>query len=253
MKTCQIMIYGGKHYWIDLAHRKDPDIRWFIFIGVEPEREFPRHWEMIEDKIQEFEQLQKDFPDSEKIKYLYIKLEPQEKLVSLIRYFRAIINFIYEKGYQVSCNLTAGIFELRMALYLASQIESDKIVEGFYFNKQNFEKNLLFKSIEISKKGKKILNIMYENIKNQSNNEIEVQFHEIEYNLSQLRELCEKSHFKIDLPTISRVVSKLIEEGYLKERREGRNKFISLTDIGLIFCPVYNDLEKIKVTLQMEE
>ncbi|MHA1756659.1 MAG: winged helix-turn-helix domain-containing protein [Promethearchaeota archaeon] len=240
MKVCQIMTYGGKTKWIELAHRKDSNIKWFIFVGAIKE-ELPEYFERIEPKIKQLKALQEDFPESEKIRYSYIEIKHENDLVQLIRYFRALINFINKKNFQISCNLTAGMFELRIALYLASQIESDKILEIFYFNKQNFEKNLLFKSIKISEKGKTLLKILFKNIEEASRS-MNLNFDEIEYNLSQIKNMYEKNGLNIDLPSLSRLVSKLIEDGYLRQRREGRHKYISLTDIGLIFCPLDNNL-----------
>ncbi len=252
MNICEIMVYGGKHKWIDLSQRKDPNVKWFIFIGVDPKDDFPKHWERIGKKITKLEEQQKDFPSLEKIKYNYINIEFENELVNLIRYFRALINFVYKKGYKVICNLTAGVFELRIALFLASQIESDKILEIFYLNKQNFQKNLLFKSIKISKKGEKLLNILYEKI-NQDTKKKEISPYEHEYSLSQLRDICEKGGLDMDLPATSRLTSTLIEDGYLKERREGRVKNISLTEIGLIFCPIYNYLDNIQHLINKED
>jgi len=48
-----------------------------------------------------------------------------------------------------------------------------------------------------------------------------------EYNLSELKEICNENKFKTNLPVLSRLISKLINEGYLKEWREGRMKYIS--------------------------
>jgi len=243
MKLSQIMIYGGKHNWIDLSHRKYPDVSWFIFIGVEPTGDLPEHWEKIEDKIKQLEDLQKDFPISEQIKYTYIKRDSGNDLVDLIRFFRALINDIHKKGYQITCNLTAGIFELRMALFLASQIESDKVFEIFYLNKQTSEKNLLFKSIKISKRGKLLLEIIYSDGIEKKKESKDLIFQNMEFSLTELRKLCVQHELNMDLPTVSRLTSKLIKEGYLKERREGRKKKVSLTDIGLIFCPISENLK----------
>jgi len=252
MKTCQIMVYGGKHNWIDLTLRKDPNIKRLIFIVVEPEKPFPEHWEDLSDKIEQLESQQQDFPESEKIKYSYLNIQFKNDMVRLVRYFRALISILSELNYEIICNLTAGIFELRIALYLACQIESDKIKEIFYLNKQNFSKNTLFKTIQISTKGKNVLKIMFDEL-NKTTTEKREDIHNIEYNLSELHNICNKNNFKIDMPALSRLVSKLIKEGYLKERREGRLKHLSLTDIGLVFCPVYNYLNDIQEKLTIDD
>ena len=138
------------------------------------------------------------------------------------------------------------MFELRIALYLATQIESDKVKEVFYINKQLFNKNVLFKTINISKKGKILMNLIFKEIIEQNVKDQTI-FYNKEYNLSELKKICNKSDYNIDLPALSRLVSKLIKKGHFKKRREGRLKYVSLTETGLIFCPVNDiiyDIEK---------
>ncbi|MBD3353901.1 MAG: hypothetical protein GF364_20630 [Candidatus Lokiarchaeota archaeon] len=134
---------------------------------------------------------------------------------------------------------------------MASQIESDKVSEVFFFNKQNFQKNLLFQSIEITPKGKKLLSIIFdENVRNMKGQKTqdEKTHYEYEYSLSQLREISEIEGFDMDLPAMSRLVSSLIKKCYLNERRVGRKRLVSLTPKGLIFCPV-SDLKNHKTIL----
>lgn len=234
------MVYGGRSKWIDLSQRKYPKTSWFIFVGVEPAEDSPEYWEEINEKIKELENEQKDFPEYDRIKYNYINLDFENDLLRLIRYFRALIIFINKQGYFIKCNLTSGIFEIRISLFLASQIESEKISEIFYINKQTYKTNLLTKSFNISKKGKILLKIIY----NENMTKLKNENHLLEYNLTDLTNISKNNEFKIDLPSISRLVSKLVEDGFLKERREGRKKFVSLTKTGLIFCPV-KDLQNI--------
>lgn len=240
MKSCQIMVYGGRSKWIDLSQRKYPNTNWIIFIGVEPTEDFPDYWEEINEKIKVLENQQKGFPESDRIKYNYINLDFANDLVRLIRYFRALITFVYKQGYFIKCNLTSGIFEIRISLFLASQIESEKISEIFYINKQTYKTNLLTKSFNISKKGETLLKIIY----NENIIKIKNKNHPLEYNLTDLSIISKNNEFKIDLPGISRLVSNLVEDGFLKERREGRKKYVSLTKTGLMFCPV-KDLQDI--------
>ncbi len=234
------MIYGGRSKWIDLSHRKYPNTNWFIFVGVEPTEDFPEYWEELNEKIKVLENQQKDFPESDRIIYSYINLDFDIDLVRLIRYFRALIIFVNKQGYFIKCNLTSGIFEIRLSLFLASQIESEKISEIFYINKQTFKTNLLTKSFNISKKGETLLKIIY----NENITKIKNENHHLEYNLTDLSIISKNNEFKLDLPSISRLVSNLVENGFLKGRREGRKKYISLTKTGQIFCPV-KDLQDI--------
>ncbi|MFO8018979.1 MAG: hypothetical protein R6U96_10110, partial [Promethearchaeia archaeon] len=119
------MTYGGKTQWIDAAQRKNPETSWFIFIiGADPK---PDHWEPLKSKIEELKKKQEDFPDTEKIKYSIVEPNLENNLVKLIRHFRALISHVSSQEYRISANLTAGIFEQRIALYLASEIESGKI------------------------------------------------------------------------------------------------------------------------------
>ena len=72
---------------------------------------------------------------------------------------------------------------------------------------------------------------------------------EFECNLSDLLDLCAENKFEVDLPGLSRLVKKLVDQGYMAERREGREKYLKLTDLGLIFCPVEENVADIKIKL----
>lgn len=250
MKKCQLMTYGKKNQWIDVAHRKSRNVSWFIFIGATRGDTIPDYWDSIEEKIEDLTAKQDKFPESEKIKYTYLELELENKIVGLIRHFRALISYIAAQGYKITCNLTAGIFEQRIALYLASEIESGKVEEVFYINKQDFNKNILFKTIEISDKGKRVLKIMFEHLQNQKTGKEYTAFLDFEFNLTQLKNICAKEGMTVDLPATSRLVSSLVEHGYLKERREGRKKLIGLTEKGLIFCPIENIVPELQSKIQ---
>ncbi len=240
MKFCQIMVYGGRSKWIDLSLKRYPNTNWLILIGVQPTEMVPNYWEDVHEKIKSLETQQEALPKNEKTKYNYINLEFSHDTVRIIRYFRALITLIYKEGYLVKCNLTSGIFEIRIGLFLASQIESEKITEIFYIDKQNYSMNLLNKSFNITKKGKILLKIIYnENIAKSGDG-----LKSLEYNLTDLSNLSKNYNFKIDLPAVSRLVSGLVEKGFLEERREGRKKFVSLTKTGYMFCPI-QDLQQI--------
>nr|MDO8119458.1 winged helix-turn-helix domain-containing protein [Candidatus Sigynarchaeota archaeon] len=236
------MTYGGKQSWIDLAQRKDPTIEWFIIVGKKPKKdEEKNYWEDADDRIKALQELQKNYPDQEKIFYEYLDIPVENDLVELVRYFRGLINHVKKKDFTVSCNLTAGLFEMQIALYLAAQIESEMVSEIFFFNKQTFQKNFLFKSINITNRGKDLLRIFFSNTTSAREST-----RVAELTLSQLQETCEKNNLKIDLPSLSRLVKDLIKGGYVDERREGREKFLSITDLGMIFCPVADDTIIIK-------
>lgn len=246
MKDCQIFIYGGRYKWLDVAHRKKPETNWYIIIGTPHKQEVPNHFESIQEKIDLLEAQQKDYPESERIHYIYLEIDFENDLTNLIRFFRALINYLTDKEYKISCNLTSGIFEMQIALYLAAQIESSKITEVFYINKQTFDKNLLFKTIKLTKKAKILLNIVYQQqIGHKENTEI------AEISLTELHALCVKNNLNMDLPALSRTVKKLIFEGYIVENRKGRQKLLSVSELGMIFCPIsdYYKLiqEKIKI------
>jgi predicted transcriptional regulator len=245
------MTYGGKHSWIDLAQRKDSRIAWFIIVGNTPKKSAERNydfWEAADERIEALQELQKNYPDQEKIIYDYLEIPVENDLVQLVRYFRGLFTHVHERDFSISCNLTAGLFENQIALYLAAQIESDMVIEIFYFNKQTFQKNMLFKSISITQRGKDLLRIFFSNTKNSRENASIV-----ELTLSQLHETCLNDRFSIDLPSLSRLVNDLINGGYMDERREGREKFLSITDLGMIFCPVEENTLIVKNSLNKGE
>lgn len=238
MKKCQIMTYGGKHYWIDLAHRKNPEINWFIFVGApfeNPESK-PDHWEDIYEKIDELEEKQKNFPEAEKIKYTYLEVDFQNNITELIRYFRELIDLIEFQSpialipgstkRLIRIDITSGIFEMRIALFIAAQILRYKISEIFYINKQTLESSLLLVDFRFPKHGKKVLKLLGK-AKEENRRE--------EFSLSEFKDVCKENGFDTDLPALSRLVKNLRKKGYIEERREGRKKYIKITDLGSIF------------------
>jgi len=245
------MTYGGKHSWIDLSHRKEPDTSWFIFVGSKPD-DIREGWERIEDKIITLQALQKNFPEQEKIRYDYLEISFQNDLVELIRYFRALFNLVTGKGYLIACNLTAGLFETRMALYLAAQVEQALVFEVFYLNKQSFQKNIIFKNINITQRGKDLLSIMHAHFKEDQDDK-----EKKEFSLSKLHQITKETKNKhildVDLPSLSRLVNDLVKEGYITERREGREKLLSISELGFIFCPVDRQLQALKDQLKASD
>lgn len=238
MDLAQIIVYGGIQRWIDVAQRKNPNVKWFIFIETDQKNIKPEYWEKLEVKIIQLQEFQKKFPESEKIKYSILVINSESDLVDLVRYFRGLIKKIHSYDYHIICNLTTGVFELRMALFLAAQIEVEYIDEIFYFNKQTLKKNILPQKIYISERGLSILRVLYDSylihVEEKEFNSV----NDYEVSLSTLKLLLEKKKIHFDLPTLSRLINKLIKEEYLKYRREGREKLISLSSKGLTFCPL---------------
>ncbi len=245
------MTYGGRHQWIDMAHRRNPEINWYIFVGAPHKTEVPGHWEDINEKIGQLETLQKGYPEAEKIKYNYIELDFENNLIDLIRYFKVLIESIthkftivtvtkgipsFQRGSEISCNITEGLFEMRLASFIASQLCAGKVKEVYYFNKQSFEKNILLRDLQLPDHGKKFLELIgkaSEVKKSGADQSPQVK----EFNLSELLTLCVNNKLKLDLPSLSRLVKKLRDKGYVNERREGRSMFVSISDLGRIFCP----------------
>ncbi|KKL18729.1 hypothetical protein LCGC14_2472590, partial [marine sediment metagenome] len=133
MKECQIMLYGREHIWIDIAHRKNPTTNWYVFISPPvSKKKYETHYQDINVKIGLLNKTQDIFPDNEKIKYTLIELYVENDIIELIRNLRALIKYIKDKKYKIVCNLTSGTFEMRLALYIAAQIQKQHVKEVFY-------------------------------------------------------------------------------------------------------------------------
>ncbi|GAG67212.1 unnamed protein product, partial [marine sediment metagenome] len=89
------------------------------------------------------------------------EINVENDLIELIRTLRALIKYVKDKKYEIICNLTSGTLEMRLALYIAAQIQKRQLKEVFYFNKQDLTKNSLFNLVEPRNKGQELINIMY--------------------------------------------------------------------------------------------
>ena len=235
MKVCQIMIYGKYNKFIDIAYRKNPETNWFVFLSPPVSEQKSEIYEDINEKIKELNESQEIFPDNEKIKYTLLELNVENDLVELVRKLRALIELIKNKDYDIICNLTSGTFEMRLALYIAAQIQKLQVKEIFYLNKHDLTKNLLFNLVEPRNKEQELIDIMYNEINRNKPEQID------STNLNKLLKICEDNNKSWDLPNLSRIVKELVKKGYLNEERIGREKIVKISKLGLIICPVeYN-------------
>ncbi len=240
MKECQIMLYGKKKKWIDVAHRKNPKTNWYVFISPPVSEQKSPIYENINEKIEMLNKDQEIYPNNEKIKYTLIEIYVVNDLIELIRTFRALIKYIKDMKYKIICNLTSGTFEMRLALYIAAQIQKQHIKEVFYISKQDFTRNILF-NLEVPRnKGQELINIMYNEINRNNPDQID------SINLNKLLKICEDNNKSWDLPNLSRIVKNLVNKNYLTEERKGREKIIKISDLGLAICPVKNNYTDIK-------
>ena len=100
--------------------------------------------------------------------------------------------------------------------------------EVYFFNKQTNQKMPLFKDITITSRGREVLRVLHAGTTRDDG----------EQNLSRLHRRCMDAGLSIDMPSLSRLVNELIKGGYVRERREGREKLLAITSTGLLFCPV---------------
>ena len=243
MKICQIMLYGKLSQWIDIALRKSPETNWFVFISPPVSQQKSEIYEDINEKIETLDKSQEIFPDNEKIKYSLIEINNVDDLVELIRKLRALIKYIKDLNYEIICNLTSGSFEMKLALYIAAQIQNKQVKEVFYLNKQDLTKYILFNLIIPHRKGQELINIMYKEINRNNPDQID------STNLNKLLKICEDNNKSWDLPNLSRIVKNLVKKGYLDEERKGREKIIKISELGLVVCPVKDDYINIKENL----
>ncbi|KKM05969.1 hypothetical protein LCGC14_1748730 [marine sediment metagenome] len=186
------MIYGKYNKFIDIAYRKIPETNWFTLL----------------------------------------ELNVENDIVELVRKFRALIEFIKDKDHEIICNLTSGTFEMRLALYIAAQIQKQQVKEIFYLNKHDLSKNLLFNLVEPRNKGQELIDVMYNEINRKNPGQVD------SINLNKLLKICDDNNKSWDLPNLSRIVKELVNKGYLDEERKGREKIVKISKLGLIICPV---------------
>ncbi|MCP6719388.1 MAG: hypothetical protein KJI71_04100 [Patescibacteria group bacterium] len=233
------MIYGKYNKFIDIAYRKIPETNWFVFISPPVSQQKSEIYQDINEKIKKLNKSQEIFPDNEKIKYSLLELNVENDLVELVRKLRALIELIKDKDYDIICNLTSGTFEMRLALYIAAQIQKQQVKEIFYLNKHNLTKNILFNLVEPSNKEQELIDIIYNEINRNNPEQID------STNLNKLLKICEDNNKSWDLPNLSRIVKELVKKGYLNEERKGREKTVKISKLGLIICPVehnYTDI-----------
>ena len=226
------MIYGKYNKFIDIAYRKIPETNWFVFLSPPVREQKSEIYEDINEKIKKLNKSQEIFPDNEKIKYTLLELNVENDMVELVRKFRALIEFIKDKDHEIICNLTSGTFEMRLALYIAAQIQKQQVKEIFYLNKHDLSKNLLFNLVEPRNKGQELIDVMYNEINRKNPGQVD------SINLNKLLKICDDNNKSWDLPNLSRIVKELVNKGYLDEERKGREKIVKISKLGLIICPV---------------
>ncbi|MBD3214353.1 MAG: hypothetical protein GF311_17210 [Candidatus Lokiarchaeota archaeon] len=198
-----------------------------------------KFYEDINEKIELLEKSQEFFPENDKIKYTFIEINIDKDLIELIRTLRALVIYIKDEKFEIICNLTSGTFKMKLALYIAAQIQKQQVKEVFYFNKQDLTRNGLFNLEKPRSKGQELIDIMYQEI-NLSNPDLIDST-----NLNQMLNICKNNKKLWDLPNLSRIVKKLVKKGYLTEERKGREKFIKISEQGLVICPVKHNYNNI--------
>ena len=129
---------------------------------------------------------------------------------------------------------------MKLALYIAAQIQKRQVKEVFYLNKQDLTKNTLFNLVKPRNKGQELINIMYKEINRNNPDRID------STNLNNLLKICEDNNKSWDLPNLSRIVKNLVKKGYLTEERKGREKMIKISELGLVICPVNHNYTNIQ-------
>jgi len=233
MKLCLIFPYGGEELWIKLSLREFSDIKWLIILANKPTKPSEPKYEEISEKLKK--QQKKDY--YEEASAILKKLEKEEKLLpsdkrrrfsllepistedfyQLLHYFRALLSYIEKKGYQIMIHLSSGIMVWRMALYLAAAEFKSSIYLTYLFNKQTGDIQKLWIYRDLSDQEKLVLEILSKNEK---------------LSISEIQKIYKNKTSTGTLSYVLKIVNSLVKEGILLESKEGRTKFVVLSELG---------------------
>lgn len=253
MELCQLFLYGGEDLWIKLALREFPKTKWLIIISNKPkDRPKPKYKEVSEKKRHEhinyyetakhlIEELRDDedlIPPEKRRSFSLLEPTSTDDFYELLRYFRALIDYIKAQGCRIAINLNSGLMLWRMALYQAAA-EFKPFIDSIYlFEKDTGNKQNLWIHRDLSKQEKLVLTILSENPR---------------LSISEIQEVYKKKTGTGSLSYILKIVSRLVEDGLILESKEGRTKWVELSSLGKALSPP-NDLKHIiEEELQLEQ
>jgi len=233
MKLCLIFPYGGKELWMKLSLREFSDINWLIILAnkptkpslakfeevskeleKKPKKEFYKEAKEILEKLKDEEKL---IPTDKRRKFSLLEPISTENFYQLLHYFRALLSYVEKLGYQIMIHLNSGLMIWRMALYLAAAEFKSSIYLTYLFNKDTGDIQKIWIYRDLSEQEKIVLEIL-------SNNK--------RLSISEIQKIYKSKTGTGTLSYVLKIVKSLVEEGILLESKEGRTKYVVLSELG---------------------
>ncbi len=252
MELCQIFLYGGEDLWIKLALREFPNTKWLIIISNKPkERPKPKYKEVSEKKrpklidyfeeakllMEELNENEEQMPTEKRRNFSLLEPTSTDDFYELLRYFRALLDYIKTQGYRIAINLNSGLMLWRMALYQAAAEFKPFIFSIYLFEKDTGNMQNLWLYRDLSKQEKLVLTILSENPR---------------LSISTIQEVYKKKTGTGSLSYILKIVSRLVDDGLILEVKKGRTKWVELSSLGKALSPVNDIKNKIEEELKLK-
>lgn len=228
VKICQIAPYGGVDIWIRIGLQSFPETSKLIVLvngsPVKPEKKqfinkdnqnldyVSLADEMLNDILFENSKL----PKKKRIDLEKIEIGEKLSIYELVGLFRSLLAKLDDEGYDVVINLSNGLINWRLALYLAS-LDSVNVRYAYTVSKDNGDIEYIWLHRDLSENERLILDLLNESGP---------------CNLSELHVLFKQRRNKGTIGFISRIVGKMSESHLIEVHRAGREISVLITEIG---------------------
>jgi hypothetical protein len=242
MTQCLIFPYGGTMKWLDLSLRNYPDVSWVIIVANSNQRtpDEPNRVEDCKKYITTKKNEESQLPKLAQRKYDILEIPEYEEFYQNHSFFRSLIQYV--RSCQINdiiIPINSGPMVWRIALYQCAEEFHEIIKFIFVFNK-------------ITGKEEKIR--LYREL-----NEVELNLIELlskdtkKIPLTQLWENYGKWYPAKSLSHLLKTINRLSAEGFISEFKEGREKLVILSEIGIALFKNQGLIELIKQQLSTHE
>jgi hypothetical protein len=242
MTQCLIFPYGGTTKWLDLSLRNYPEISWVVVVSNSNQRttDEPNRVEDCKKYIALKKLSEAQLPIPAQRKYDILEIPEYDFFYQNLSFFRSLVQYIRScKVDEIIIHLNSGPMVWRIALYQCAEEFKDLIKFIFVFNK-------------ISGKEEKIR--LYRELNDVELNLIQLLSKESKkIPLTQLWTDYAKLYPSKSLSHLLKTINRLSAEGIIIEIKEGREKLVVLSEIGICLYKNQELIESIKQQLSTNE
>lgn len=253
MKLCQIFPYGGEDLWIKLSLREFPETKWLIILSNKIKKRKKAKYEEVDEKRKAEEQInyykraktlmdklkndEEIIPPEKRRRFSLLEPISLDDFYELLRYFRALIDYVKNQGYKIAIHLNSGPMIWRMALYQAAAEFKPSINSIYLFEKDSGNRQNLWIYRKLTKQEKLVIEILTEKPR---------------LNISEIQEIYKKKAGTGSLSYVLKIVKSLVKDDLISETKAGRTKWVELTSLGNALSSFDDFKQKIEDELNSE-